>query len=316
MITPRCCDTTRDAGEDPIGTAVRFDALLAVEIPLPWPHEVWDAPHIPAGLAAVFNGAMAQTLKLRPQALLPRDDTPAGHIRVLYYTRPTEETISTYDRVEYLVPDTAVFALVQALVEQPDNLPEFTSYQHETAPIRDIFVCTHGSRDTCCGTLGVPTLQALQSTYASDTLRVHRTSHIGGHRFAATLLDMPAGQYWAFVEPGMLDSLVRRRGNVKALSRHYRGWACLEPPAQAVERAMFMQIGWPWLSYRKSLTVVSQADGISQVRVAFAAPDNGESGAVEATVDSTGRVSILKSTGDTEWFNAPQHRVTKLVKVA
>lgn len=58
--------------------------------------------------------------------------------------------------------------------------------------MRDILVCTHGSRDVCWGKFGYAIYKLLRARHAAPNgLRVWRTSHIGGHRFASTLLDFP-----------------------------------------------------------------------------------------------------------------------------
>ena len=58
-----------------------------------------------------------------------------------------------------------------------------------------VLVCTHGRRDRCCAVKGRPLVNELEKLYpfnrGSDV--VWETSHIKGHRFAATLLLMPWG---------------------------------------------------------------------------------------------------------------------------
>ena len=53
-----------------------------------------------------------------------------------------------------------------------------------------ILVCTHGSRDRCCGTLG-GAIYAKAHKKAPD--QVWQASHLGGHRFAPTLPVLPQG---------------------------------------------------------------------------------------------------------------------------
>ena len=48
--------------------------------------------------------------------------------------------------------------------------------------VTDVLVCTHGTRDTCCGSLGTRLWRDLDAGGAT----VRRTSHTGGHRFAPT----------------------------------------------------------------------------------------------------------------------------------
>lgn len=61
-----------------------------------------------------------------------------------------------------------------------------------------LYVCTHGSRDSCCGRLGVPVLQAFREQNFPGP--VYDCSHLGGHRFAATLLAFPQGRCYGRVD--------------------------------------------------------------------------------------------------------------------
>lgn len=53
-----------------------------------------------------------------------------------------------------------------------------------------LMVCTHGRRDVCCAEQGRPVAAALAAAHPEATWE---TSHLGGHRFAATLLVLPSG---------------------------------------------------------------------------------------------------------------------------
>lgn len=66
-----------------------------------------------------------------------------------------------------------------------------------------VLVCTHGRRDPCCARLGVPVWQAL----TESGVAAWQVSHLGGHRFAATLLVLPDGVCYGRVEPSEAASL-------------------------------------------------------------------------------------------------------------
>jgi hypothetical protein len=51
-------------------------------------------------------------------------------------------------------------------------------------------VCTNGRRDRCCAELGRPVTAALAERWPGATWE---TTHLGGHRFAGTLLALPSG---------------------------------------------------------------------------------------------------------------------------
>jgi hypothetical protein len=51
-------------------------------------------------------------------------------------------------------------------------------------------VCTNGRRDLCCAEHGRPIASALSGRWPESTWE---TTHLGGHRFAGTMLALPAG---------------------------------------------------------------------------------------------------------------------------
>jgi hypothetical protein len=240
-----CALVSKANGEEPIGSAAHFEICLVMELTLPWPKDAWQAAHLPAGLLDLFKRVEAQGVKLRPQAVIPDPDySKPGYTRLICYRRPAAR-FSRYQKQEYLVPDGQVTALAEALLEQPSALSRFEPYRQETDHIREILVCTHGSRDTCCGSFGFRIYEPLRRDYAtSETLRVWRTSHTGGHRFAPTLIDFPEGRYWGRVEADILDNLLHRRGSVVDLAESYRGWSALTTLEQVAERDIWLQEGW------------------------------------------------------------------------
>jgi hypothetical protein len=105
------------------------------------------------------------------------------------------------------------------------------------APLSEKFlVCTHGSRDTCCGSLGPRLAQALRAVGHSEVWEV---SHIGGHRFAPTLWHLPS---WRVYGRLPLE-------NPECLPRFLRGNAAYKPDLQVMEARLFQERGlWPlWL---------------------------------------------------------------------
>lgn len=96
-----------------------------------------------------------------------------------------------------------------------------------------VLVCTNGRRDVCCSVQGIPVARAFE---AEEDLEVWHTTHLGGHRFAATLLELPRGLCYGRVAPDEVPALAEaiRRGRVGALDR-LRGRTALARPEQAAE---------------------------------------------------------------------------------
>lgn len=89
---------------------------------------------------------------------------------------------------------------------------------------RPIFVCTHSARDHCCGLHGAGVSRALEKAAPG---RVWQCTHLGGHRFAATLVALPDGLHYGRVraaeapilvealDDGRIYDLHRLRGQVR-----------------------------------------------------------------------------------------------------
>ena len=144
-----------------------------------------------------------------------------------------------------------------------------------------------------------------------------RTSHIGGHRFAPTLIDFPEGRYWGHLEPEALEKLVLRQGPISELGRSYRGWAGLSGKfEQIAEREIFAREGWDWTRYLKSGKTLkaTQNEDYAEVRIEYATSD-GNGGAYEATVETNGTVMTRYDSGPGPLQEVKQYHVSRLEKV-
>ena len=94
-----------------------------------------------------------------------------------------------------------------------------------------ILVCTHGQRDSCCAIEGGPVAAALD-TLAPGT--VWRSSHLGGHRFAATALVLPLGLVYGRLRPDQAPALLESVQRRQIFSmEHFRGRSCWPALVQA-----------------------------------------------------------------------------------
>ena len=91
--------------------------------------------------------------------------------------------------------------------------------------IPEVMVCTHGRHDKCCAKFG----QALYAQFQRGienrglSLNLWQSSHLGGHRFAPTLVHLPSGESHGHVTseqvPSLLDAWTQQRVHPKT----YRG---------------------------------------------------------------------------------------------
>lgn len=320
---PMCSLVTRAGGEDPIGSVAAFDRLLVIEVALPWPRGIRAAPRFPAAVDAALTRADALGVSYRLYGIVPdKHYTPDGLAHLIHARRPTGATaLSVYDKEDFLVPHERLGELVTALLEEPDRLAGFAPFRTPSTHIRDVLVCTHGTRDRCCATFGYPVYSRLRRAFLEDAAgasRVWRVSHLGGHRFAPTLLDLPSGRSWAHLDDEAISRLERRHGPLPDLRRHYRGWAALRGlPAMVAERAVFEREGWPWAARAVRAEILRPTDPVTErteVRLHVAGA-NGDTAYYDAVVEPNGIVThSLGSCGDQHVREQPQLHVTSLVK--
>lgn len=95
-----------------------------------------------------------------------------------------------------------------------------------------ILVCTHGSRDRCCGVLGGATFAALHKLQPDWIWQV---SHLGGHRFAPTLLSLPSGDLYGRITVDLAESFIASMASSQSYDSAYlRGNTRYPPAVQAV----------------------------------------------------------------------------------
>jgi hypothetical protein len=280
----RCSPALRALGVEPGGTAPLRTSFLLVESPLPWPRDIGDDPAI-APLVDVTRSAGERGERWRLQALVP--DVPTEARRVIAYTLPGG-SFDGYERRETVVAADDVLRVVERTVGEPSR--PSAGRRDEGS---DLLICTHGRHDVCCGTAGT----ALWKELAADRglpsgVRVSRTSHTGGHRFAPTAIHLPTGTCWAWLDAETVHHILRRDVPFGEVSAFYRGSCALgSVEEQVVERAVLERVGWSWLDHRRAGRVLDREGDRTVVQLDDEAP-GGTRGTWRAETRVTGRVPI------------------------
>ncbi len=82
-------------------------------------------------------------------------------------------------------------------------------------------VCANGRHDPCCAKHGAPVYQELLVQAGQDN--VWQTTHIGGHRMAATMIAFPHGIVYGHVDPPDVEAIVTNQRAGYMLPHKYRG---------------------------------------------------------------------------------------------
>ena len=314
-----CNVMAMEKGLDPIGYARTFDTCFALELPLPWVHSIIkDQPNIPDELRQLgqlyAQLPPEERLRVRPMFIVPDEAySQAGYRRLLHYTRPNG-AFSAFTKSEYLVPESEVDPLLWALQQSPEKLPQFDAYRVNDSDVRDLMICTHGTVDVACAKFGFPVYQHLRQNVANEQLRVWRVSHFGGHIFAPTVLDMPTGHYWAYMDGELGQQVAERRGDATPLRGHYRGWSGMGNSfLQALDRELWQQQGWSWFDVEKEGQVLRQDDDEdpqwADVRITHQKPGTDQQVTVEAHVVVKRSIETRPSSRGDKINTYPQYHV-------
>lgn len=165
------CSLSSFEDEEPLaGTAPTDTALLFVEHAGSW------------GRQAVSESRLSESVKdhlgglpgVRVQLIRRHGGVAGPGVRVFYAVAGGEG----------FVVSTTVLEAVEDIIR--------LDLERDLAPYEQgpWLVCTNGRRDRCCAELGRPVAAALAARWPEGTWE---TTHLGGHRFSATLLALPSG---------------------------------------------------------------------------------------------------------------------------
>lgn len=326
---PPCAELARLERIDPVGSAGHYRHIVVVEIPLPWPRDISEHPQVAPHADAL------KAAGVRVQAVVPApESTPTGRRLAHYWSPPGP--FRNYALKEHKPSDQDLGEKLAELVEQASragrtdlaNPAGPMSHRGHSAPpaardngtMRDVLICGHGKRDQCCGTMGTRLAMELDRLDLAD-VRVWRTSHTGGHRFAPTALVLPEGTAWAFLDGETLEGIVSRTLDVEVAAGLYRGCTGLDHPAlQVCDREALRTVGWSWLDHNRTGQIMEQSDGRFVVRLEHTppAPTREEKPQVfEAVVevDRTLPVPECRRPLDESRKTAPEYRAVSLTNM-
>ncbi len=214
-----CSALSAAAGIPLAGTAKRADRWLLLEHRAPWGHDALED----SGLDERFGRALEESG--RSVLLVRRPGRAQGPL--VAFAAQTAEEGGALVRLE-------LARLADVLEVDPDR---------DGVPVAGplVLVCTHARRDVCCATLGVPAYNALRRHVPEGML--WRSSHLGGHRFAANVLALPAGIQLGRVEPEAAAEVADALAGGRIPLRFYRGRSLHAPEVQAADAAVRVRLG-------------------------------------------------------------------------
>jgi len=224
-------------GEQLAGSAPYAVAWLALEQEGPWGAKAFTASHLDPEVGGALEAA-AGAHDVRPALIR----TPGRHAdthltsaprRVLLaHTRPG----ATWLLSGAVADPASLLRLDWAALRAGDRDAVRRSVAGLTpADGQHLLVCTNGTRDVCCATLGRPV--ALGAATARPA-RVWEVTHTSGHRFAPTAVLLPAGTLHGRLDVASAVALLDAAGRSETVLAGSRGRTTWSAPGQVAELAV------------------------------------------------------------------------------
>ncbi len=227
---PDACSVRSARADEPLhGTAPHPRAWLALEQPGPWGRKAPSASHLDHDLGRAIDlkakaARVTFVLIRRPGRHADRHEAAPRHVIAAHPSSGWMEQGACDDPAALLELDFEAIA-----GGQPPSLAPSS-----TDPLA--LICTNARRDLCCAEVGRDRVNALAPELGAA---LWESSHLGGHRFAPTVLLLPSGHVLG--RASAQDVLDAWEGRVPLHA--YRGSSALEPAAQAAQAHVLGLIG-------------------------------------------------------------------------
>ena len=231
----RCAESARMRGEPLQASAVRYRRFLLLEVPGPWGSSAFDEKHMDAEVAHKLSESAA-----------------AANTHVMLIRRPGRHPGAGHDSekraMAWAFADVAsgTSRILWGVWRDPADLleldltAEIPAEANAAGPQQLALVCTNGKRDQCCAIRGRPVAAAVAASTGWDTWEC---SHLGGHRFAATMMLLPTGDMFGWLDSDSAIDVMRRFDAGHIMLSHYRGRAGQSFPEQAALHAAAVKLG-------------------------------------------------------------------------
>lgn len=259
-----CSSSSRTAGEPLAATATRAQFWVAVEQPGPWGRNALTESGLDERIGAELERRVAAP---GGRAVVIR--SPGGHATpTVHPAGPGRQVFVGYsngERTWLRSGQLSVEQLIEvdwAAVATGNPVPVValsSPSRADDASSACLLVCTNGRRDTCCAVLGRPMALALADAHPG---RVWECSHLGGHRFAPSMLVLPTLAVYGRLGVAQAEDVLTAAAGGRIYPEGLRGRTFLAPAEQAAESAVRAVLPPPAdLTLRTRL----QADGVVRV---------------------------------------------------
>lgn len=261
-----CADISRAVGEQLFATATRVDVWFALEFDRAFGGDAFPDSDLPAAVKDHLNAALKVVPRSRMQLIRAGKERPRVEGVLNFFVAVGKTDIGQ-------TPDVRLYHFRVGSYEElltldlPKIVDGDSAYAHALTDAPLFLICTNGKRDICCAKAGIPVYEAISAHLKEldQWESVWMTSHIGGHRFAATGVFLPEGQCYGRIDPAVATQLVDAHQAGDLLLDYHRGWSAYDEPVQAADFYLRQQLG---ITRRDAVRIVGvEAKGAARWRV-------------------------------------------------
>lgn len=226
-----CTRASFELGEPLAGTAAVARTWLLIEQPGPWGAKALTGsrldPAVGRALDRAADGTGVRVALIRRPGPHADRHRPSRHRVLLAHTAPHDPWIRTADLTDPADLTGLDFARLGAGAHGGFGAA------YEGPPV--VAVCTNGKRDRCCALYGRPLAAELAASGGQDVWEI---THLGGHRFAPTMLVLPYGYTYGRVDGHHAKDVLEAARSGRVVLDGCRGRSVWERPGQAADLAV------------------------------------------------------------------------------
>ncbi len=227
-----CAAASRAEQAQLCGTATEVSVWLLLEHRAPWGRNAYADSDLPVAVRAHLDAALAALPRSRLQLI--KQEGSGNRSAVIFAIAISDDRGPRLHQFELDTVDDLCALDIPGIARG-----EAGAESHRiTGPW--FLICTNARRDRCCALRGLPVYRQL-ATLAGEA--VWRTSHLGGHRFAATGVILPHGLMLGWLDDVDLATLLRETRAGRLYLQALRGRSSYPPAAQAAEVFLRQQTG-------------------------------------------------------------------------
>lgn len=219
-----CSELSLEMGEPLYGTAATVGVWFLLEYIGPWYAKAVEDNNLPQPVQTWLNEQLALVDNGRLQFIKQQMSIDAEGIS--FFVAVNREINPTLYQFQLDTYEDLLALDVAAMVAGD------TTYAAFICPDPLYLICTNGKRDRCCALFGLALYNTIMERVGNGAWQ---TTHLAGHRFAATLLAFPGGVNYGRLSPDDAKPLLAAHERGHIYLEKLRGRSCYTPMVQAAE---------------------------------------------------------------------------------